>query len=102
MQKDSAELGDELEIALSKASMANRYVIIAVMNEAYVEGDKTMLDLFMDGFWLGEDTQSLVNHLLLVAVDQTSFERCRFLRLHCYRLQIDDGTEPEGIVLLLN
>lgn len=46
-----------------------------------------MLDLFLDGFWLGEDTRHLINHLLLVAADQTSFERCKFLRLHCYKLE---------------
>lgn len=67
--------------------MENKTVIIAIINKAYVEGDKSMLDLFLDGFWLGEDTRQLINHLLLVAADQTSFERCKFLRLHCYKLE---------------
>lgn len=53
-----------------------------------------MLDIFLDSFWLGEDTRDLVNHLLLVTVDQTSFERCKFLRLHCYKLETD-GVEFE-------
>ncbi|XP_050253025.1 uncharacterized protein At1g28695-like [Quercus robur] len=87
---------DALEAALSEASMENKTVVIAIVNKAYVEGDKPMLDLFLDSFWLGEDTRKLVDHLLLVAVDETSFERCKFLRLHCYRLQMDDGVDSNG------
>lgn len=71
--------------------MENKTVIITIINKAYVEGDKPMLDMFLDSFWLGENTWELVDHLLLVAVDQTSFQRCQFLRLHCYRLEMDDG-----------
>ncbi|KAI3808927.1 hypothetical protein L1987_24890 [Smallanthus sonchifolius] len=80
---------DELEAALEGASMANKTVIITIVNRAYTEGDKPMLDIFLDGFWLGEDTRQLTNHLLVVAVDQMAFERCRFLRLHCYKLKTD-------------
>ena len=87
---------DALEAALSEASMENKTVVIAIVNKAYVEGDKPMLDLFLDSLWLGEDTRKLVDHLLLVAVDETSFERCKFLRLHFYRLQMDDGVDSNG------
>ncbi|XP_071727232.1 uncharacterized protein At1g28695-like [Rutidosis leptorrhynchoides] len=84
---------DELEAALEGASNANKTVIIAVMNKAYTEGEKSMFDIFLDGFWLGEDTRQLKDHLLIVAVDQTAFERCMFLRLHCYRLKSDEGQD---------
>ncbi|PON99766.1 Nucleotide-diphospho-sugar transferase [Trema orientale] len=84
---------DKLELALAKASMENKTVIIAVVNRAYVDqdvkADTTMLDIFLDSFWLGEDTKKLVDHLLLVAVDQTAYDRCRFLRLNCFRLETD-------------
>ncbi|BFG23057.1 hypothetical protein CerSpe_093310 [Prunus speciosa] len=93
--------GDGLESALSEASMANKTVIIAIVNKAYVEGDKPMLDMFLDGFWLGEDTRGLISHLLLVAVDQTSFERCKFLRLHCYKLEAD-GADFEAEELYMS
>ncbi|KAL5791643.1 hypothetical protein ACOSP7_000237 [Xanthoceras sorbifolium] len=93
--------GDELETALAGASMENKTVIIAVVNKAYVEGDEPLLDLFLDSFWLGEDTRGLVNHLLLVTVDQTSYERCRFLRLHCYKLQTD-GVDFDGEQLYMS
>ncbi|KAM1027628.1 hypothetical protein ACFX13_041091 [Malus domestica] len=91
---------DELETVLGKASMDNKTVIIAVINKAYavqdVKADTTMLDLFIESFWQGEGTMTLVDHLVLVAVDQTAYDRCMFLRLNCYRLEtegVDFGGE---------
>ncbi|KAE8696916.1 hypothetical protein F3Y22_tig00110637pilonHSYRG00236 [Hibiscus syriacus] len=91
---------DELELALEGASMPNKTVIIAVVNRAYVEqtvdAETTMLDLFLESFWLGEDTRPLLDHLLLVTVDQTAHDRCVFKRLRCYRLEtegVDFGGE---------
>ncbi|KAL3381010.1 hypothetical protein AABB24_001245, partial [Solanum stoloniferum] len=85
----------ELEEALKKASMAEKTVIITVINKAYVEpynGEyPSMFDLFLEGFWEGESTRVLLEHLLVVAVDQTAYERCKFRRLHCYRLVTGDG-----------
>ncbi|XP_058184148.1 uncharacterized protein At1g28695-like isoform X1 [Rhododendron vialii] len=92
---------DELEEVLAETSMANKSLIIAVVNKAYVEGEKSMLDLFMDGFWLGENTRALRDHLLIIAVDQTSYERCRFLGLHCYKLETD-GVDFGGEKLFMS
>lgn len=85
---------DDLEEALLRASMANnRTVIIAIINKAYADqdiaADTTMLDLFITSFWLGENTRPLLDNLLLVAMDQTAYDRCRFYRLNCYRLETD-------------
>lgn len=91
---------DELELALVKASTPNKTVIITVVNQAYVEqsvdAETTMLDLFLDSFWLGEDTRPLLDHLLVVAVDQTAYEMCFFKGLNCYKLEtegVDFGGE---------
>lgn len=82
---------DELELALHKASTPNKTVIIVVLNKAYVEPnvkfETTVLDLFLDSFWLGEGTRPLLDHLLLVAVDQTAYDRCIFKRLNCYKME---------------
>lgn len=71
--------------------MENKTVIIAVINKAYADqdmkSDTSMLDIFLDSFWLGEGTKQLRDHLLLVAVDQTAYDRCLFLRLNCYKLE---------------
>nr|KYP36198.1 Uncharacterized protein At1g28695 family [Cajanus cajan] len=79
--------------------MRNKTVIIVVVNKAYVdqdvESDSTMLDFFLGNLWLGEGTRSLVNHLLIGAVDQTAYDRCQFLKLNCFKLEID-GVDFEG------
>ncbi|KAK1419544.1 hypothetical protein QVD17_28719 [Tagetes erecta] len=80
---------DGLDAALAGAATRFKTVILTIVNKAYVEGDKAMLDIFLDGFWMGEDTRPLVDHLLVIAVDQTAYERCMFLRLHCYKLKTD-------------
>ncbi|KAF4356461.1 hypothetical protein G4B88_015295 [Cannabis sativa] len=97
---------DELELALAKASMGNKTVIIVVINRAYAEqdlkGDTTMLDIFLDSFWLGgEETRKLRDHLLIVAVDQTAYDRCQFLRLNCFRLETD-GVDFRGEKLFMS
>lgn len=96
---------DELESALARASMANKTVIIAIVNKAYADQETkavtTMLDVFLDSFWLGEGTRPLVNHLLLVAVDQTAYDRCRFLRLNCFQL-VTDGVDFGGEKLYMS
>ncbi|KAF8044379.1 hypothetical protein BT93_A2389 [Corymbia citriodora subsp. variegata] len=91
---------DELGKVLADASTGNnKTVILTVVNKAYVEGDKSMLDLFLDGFWLGEGTRPLIHHLLIVAMDGTSFERCKFLGLHCYQLKTEDELDGEEVYM---
>ncbi|KAH6767529.1 Nucleotide-diphospho-sugar transferase family protein, partial [Perilla frutescens var. hirtella] len=87
---------DELEVALEKASMAaNKTVIITTINKAYVEPYRgeypSMFDIFLEGFWVGEETRPLLRHLLVVSMDSTSHERCQFRRLNCYRLVAEGG-----------
>ncbi|CAH8362797.1 unnamed protein product [Eruca vesicaria subsp. sativa] len=90
---------DELEAVLESAAAGNNNtVIIALVNRAYVEdvgGGKAMLDLFLESFWEGEGTMPLLEHLLLVATDQTAYDRCRFRRLHCYKMDTT-GADLEG------
>lgn len=78
---------DKLETTLQEVSMAKKTLIIAVLNKAYTE-ENGMLDLFLQSLREGEDTKFLIRHLLLVAVDKTAFNRCKLLKLHCYRLVI--------------
>ncbi|XP_054781872.1 uncharacterized protein At1g28695-like [Prosopis cineraria] len=93
LRSDTITVDERLDSALAKASTENKTVIVAVINKAYAEqdvnGHTTMFDLFLSSFWLGEGTRSLVDHLLVVAVDQTAYDRCRFLRLNCFKLETD-------------
>ncbi|XP_019090761.1 PREDICTED: uncharacterized protein At1g28695-like [Camelina sativa] len=90
---------DELEAVLDMAATRNnKTVIIAMVNKAYVKevgGGRTMLDLFLESFWEGEGTLPLLDHLVVVAADQTAYDRCRFKRLHCYKMETE-GIDLEG------
>ncbi|KAK1272841.1 hypothetical protein QJS04_geneDACA012045 [Acorus gramineus] len=86
---------DELDRVLQAASRGhNRTLIITVLNKAYSE-NHGMLDLFLRSFSLGDGTRPLLSHLLLVAVDQTAYDRCVALGLHCYKL-VTDGVDFSG------
>ncbi|GMY06472.1 pentatricopeptide repeat-containing protein, putative, partial [Fagus crenata] len=52
---------DALEATLSEASIGNKMVIIAMVNKAYVEGDKPMLDLF----WMVFGTEKIHGNWLI-------------------------------------
>ncbi|RWW33265.1 hypothetical protein BHE74_00022099 [Ensete ventricosum] len=71
--------------------MANKTLIIAILNKAYME-QIGMLDLFLQSFREGEGTRFLIKHLLFVAVDQTSFNQCCTLGLNCYEL-VTEGVD---------
>ncbi|CAA0842455.1 Nucleotide-diphospho-sugar transferase family protein [Striga hermonthica] len=91
---------DDLQIALEKASMANKTLIVAFVNKAYVEPHEdeypTMLDLFLEGFWAGEGTGPLLGHLLVVSMDRAAHRRCEFRRLNCYELPPVGGGDFAG------
>ncbi|WOL07621.1 hypothetical protein Cni_G16366 [Canna indica] len=76
---------DDLDMVLEATSMKNKILIIAILNKAYV-GENGMLDLFLQSLRQGEKTEFLINHLLLVAVDDLAFNLCNALQLHCYKL----------------
>lgn len=88
------EAKDELERALQSTSMENKTLIITIVNKAYAKEDG-VLDVFLQSLSLGEDTQHLVDHLLVVAVDQAALDRCRQLKLLCYQLSTD-GVDFSG------
>ena len=95
----SAELSSsitvtELGSALEKASMPNKTVIITTINAAWAE-ENSILDLYLQSFRIGEGTQQLLNHLLLVAVDEEAFKRCQQIHPHCYIL-LNKGTDFSG------
>ncbi|XP_054782913.1 uncharacterized protein At1g28695-like [Prosopis cineraria] len=102
---DVAGGGDGLDAALARASLGKKEktVIITVINKAYAEADQentSMLDLFLESFWVGEGTRPLVDHVLFVAIDQTAYERCQFRRLICFRLETDGGdSESEKLYM---
>lgn len=78
----------ELQRILSKASMANKTVIITTLNEAWAARD-TMIDLFLLSFRRGRNIEHLLQHLVIVTLDRKAHERCLELHPYCFRLQTE-------------
>lgn len=94
------QIKDPLGAALRRVAMADKSLIITGVNKPYAE-DNGLLELFLEAFRQGEDTQNLINHLLIVAHDQPAFERCRQLHRHCYKL-VTDGVDFAGEKLFMS
>ncbi|KAL8063795.1 hypothetical protein ABFX02_01G049800 [Erythranthe guttata] len=82
----SANEENELEKTLKSAAMKdNKTVIITTLNAAWTEPN-SIFDLFLESFKIGNGTQDLLKHVLVVALDQKAYSRCLEVGLHCYAL----------------
>ncbi|CDP07282.1 unnamed protein product [Coffea canephora] len=78
----------ELNRVLQKAATMNRTVIMTTLNEAWAAKD-SIFDLFIESFKIGNQTEGLLKHLLVIALDQKAYARCLKSKLHCYSLRTD-------------
>ncbi|KAL6966545.1 hypothetical protein U1Q18_032325, partial [Sarracenia purpurea var. burkii] len=74
-----------LETILEKTAMVNKTVIITTINEAWATPN-SIVDVFLESFRIGIQTKKLLNHLVIVALDQKAYDRCMALHPHCYNL----------------
>ncbi|KAG8375291.1 hypothetical protein BUALT_Bualt10G0085100 [Buddleja alternifolia] len=82
----SANDNNNLEIILRAAAMAdNKTVIITTLNAAWTEPN-SIFDLFLESFRIGNQTQNLLKHVVVVALDRKAYSRCMEVHLHCYAL----------------
>eukprot|EP00253_Pinus_taeda_P002296 PITA_02296 len=79
---------DELEIALAKASMPNKTLIMTTANKAWMQPNG-LIDLLLESFRIGEGTEGLLDYLLIVALDEKAFNRCKEIHPHCYDLRTE-------------
>lgn len=87
--QDSEEYS--LERVLKDASMQDSTVILTTLNEAWaVPG--SVVDLFLESFRTGVHTRSLLNHLVIISLDQKAFSRCLLVHTHCYAL-VTEGVD---------
>eukprot|EP01018_Ginkgo_biloba_P018020 Gb_18388 [translate_table: standard] len=87
-KQNAQNFPDDLEIILAKTSMPNKTLIITTLNAAWAE-ENGMLDVFLESFRIGEGTQSLLENLLIVALDQKAFNRCKAIHSRCYELRTE-------------
>ncbi|KAL7000184.1 hypothetical protein U1Q18_001332 [Sarracenia purpurea var. burkii] len=75
----------KLDTILEAAAMADKTVIITTLNGAWTTPN-SLFDLFLESFRIGNQTKRLLNHLVVIAVDQRAYDRCLVLHPHCYNL----------------
>ncbi|CAL4959726.1 unnamed protein product [Urochloa decumbens] len=93
---NEAGAGGESEFArmLRAAAMEDRTVIMTSVNEAWA-APGSLLDSFLGSFRVGENVSHFVNHIVVVAMDDGAFRRCRDVHPHCHLLR----PEKEGLDL---
>ncbi|KAJ8565282.1 hypothetical protein K7X08_007858 [Anisodus acutangulus] len=74
-----------LEKVLKNAAMEDTTVILTTLNEAWA-APNSVVDLFLESFRIGDHTRRLLNHLVIIALDEKAFSRCLALHTHCYAL----------------
>lgn len=82
---------NKLEKVLKDAAMADKTVILTTLNEAWAAPD-SVLDLFLESFRIGNHTRELLNHLVIIALDEKAFSRCLAVHTHCYAL-VSEGVD---------
>ncbi|KAL0447621.1 UNVERIFIED_CONTAM: hypothetical protein Slati_1890000 [Sesamum latifolium] len=77
---------NKLKRTLKRAVMKDQNtVIITTVNAAWTEPN-SIFDLFMKSFRIGNQTQNLLKHLVIVAFDQKAYSRCLDVHPHCFAL----------------
>ncbi|KAH7669327.1 Nucleotide-diphospho-sugar transferases protein [Dioscorea alata] len=84
----SADITEEMKLrrVLSSAAMADKKtVILTTVNSAWISPG-SVVDLFMESFKVGNGTSELLDHLVVVAMDEKGYVRCMELHKHCFAL----------------
>ncbi|XP_015883775.3 uncharacterized protein At4g15970-like isoform X1 [Ziziphus jujuba] len=83
------KINKTLDMVLENASMKNnKTVIITTLNDAWAEPN-SVFDLFLESFHIGNDTERLLKHLVVICWDEKAYNRCLALHPHCYYLQTE-------------
>ncbi|KAK4709824.1 hypothetical protein R3W88_004337 [Solanum pinnatisectum] len=82
---------NKLEKVLKDAAMEDKTVILTTLNEAWA-APSSVIDLFLESFRIGNHTRELLNHLVIIALDEKAFSRCLVVHTHCYAL-VSEGVD---------
>ncbi|KNA21381.1 hypothetical protein SOVF_043670, partial [Spinacia oleracea] len=82
----------DLRKVLEAASTKEKTVILTTLNEAWAEPN-SIFDMFLESFRIGNNTSHLLNHLLVIAVDDKAYFRCEELGFHCYYLKTNQSSK---------
>ncbi|KAL2999278.1 hypothetical protein AAZX31_09G150800 [Glycine max] len=100
-QSIKAGYESKLESVLRTASMKdNKTVIITTLNDAWAKPG-SIFDLFLESFRLGNETQWLLNHLVVITWDQKTNAYCLAMHKHCYQVETK-GSNFTGEVFFMS
>ncbi|KAH7373139.1 hypothetical protein KP509_17G039200 [Ceratopteris richardii] len=91
---------NDLEYVLNKAAMPDNTVIITTLNAAWAENN-TMIDIFLESLQHGQETQTLLKHVVIACVDEKAYARCLIIHPHCIRVKTK-GVDFSGEQALLS
>ncbi|KAJ8771895.1 hypothetical protein K2173_027072 [Erythroxylum novogranatense] len=77
-----------LDAILANASMDDKTVILTTSNRAWSRPG-SIVDLFLESYRIGNQTNRLLNHLVIISMDQEAHNRCLSIGIdfHCYNLK---------------
>ncbi|XP_047180590.1 uncharacterized protein At4g15970-like isoform X1 [Vigna umbellata] len=85
---DESSQGDHdqrLESVLRRASMKDKTVILTTLNDAWA-APGSIFDLFLESFRIGNQTEYLLNHLVVITYEQKTQDRCLAVHKYCHNL----------------
>ncbi|KAJ3683572.1 hypothetical protein LUZ60_013799 [Juncus effusus] len=79
---------EELIQVLTNAANEDNTVILTSINEAFAKPG-SLLDMFLQSFHEGINIERLLNHLVVITMDQNAYDRCKSIHPHCYFLRTE-------------
>ncbi|XP_052170896.1 uncharacterized protein At4g15970-like [Diospyros lotus] len=79
----------KLKQVLMKAATSDKTVIITTLNAPWA-APNSVFDLFLESFQIGNETMTLLNHVVVVALDAKAYSRCLAIHPHCHALRTGD------------
>lgn len=71
--------------------MEDKTVILTTLNDAWA-APNSVIDLFLESFRIGHRTRRLLNHLVIIALDEKAFLRCQAIHSYCFSL-VSEGAD---------
>ncbi|KAJ1704667.1 hypothetical protein LUZ63_004446 [Rhynchospora breviuscula] len=79
---------EDISDLLKRVATPDKTIIMTAINDAWT-APGSLLDLFFESFHHGDQILHMLNHLVIVAMDQKAFEKCKSQHPHCYLLRVD-------------
>lgn len=79
---------EDLREVLEKAAMDGKTIILTEVSEAWTAPDSIM-DTFLESFHAGDKIEHLLQNLVIVAMDQIAFNKCKSVHPHCYHFKME-------------